>query len=89
MKTTMWTTLDAHECMVLEVDTRAGILYSVKISHPTLRRPLWFTKSRSGNFYWRNTGRASDTYADGYIIQGQLDGTVSASRAYPELAVSI
>jgi hypothetical protein len=88
MKTTMWTDLHAEQCTVLEVDERAGHICSVKISHSELRRPLWFTESRKGNFYWRNTGRGMDAYAAGYIIRGQLDGLVGAPRVYPELAVS-
>lgn len=80
MKTTMWTELKSDECAVLGVDERAGHICSVKISHPKLRRPLWFTESRAGNFYWRSTGRESDSCADGYIIRGQLDGLVGAPR---------
>lgn len=86
MKTTIWTELQADECIVKRVDERSGHIVSVQIKHASLRRPLWFTKSRSGNFYWRNTRSESSPYADGYIIKGQLDGLVGAPRAYPELA---
>lgn len=86
MKPTMWTHLDANTCHVIEVDERSGHIVSVKISHPVLRRALWFTESQRGNYYWRNTGKYGDAYADGYIIVGSLDGMASAPRAYPELA---
>jgi len=86
MKQTMWTPLQAAECKVLGVDERAGHICSVKISHPQLKRPLWFTESQAGNFYWRSTGRESDAYAAAYIVKGELDGLTGAPRAYPELA---
>jgi hypothetical protein len=86
MKTTMWTTLYANECTVVMVDERNGNISSVKIKHASLRRPLWFSKSQAGNWYWRNTRGANDL-ADGYTIKGELDGTVGAPREYPELAV--
>ena len=86
----MWTELKANECKVIKVDERSfGRIVSVQIRHPSLRRALWFTISQAGNYYWRNTGREMDPYADGYIIRGHLDGLVGAPRAYPELAVSV
>lgn len=87
-KSTQWIELQAEDCTVLKVDERQGEILSVQIKHSTLRRPLWFTISRRGNFYWRDTGRGSDTFAEGYIIKGSLDGTVGAPRAYPELAAA-
>jgi hypothetical protein len=84
MKTTMWTELQANECEVKRVDDRYGNVASVQIKHPSLPRALWFTKSQKGNWYWRKTGRSGDTYADGYIIRGSLDGIVGAPRLiYP------
>ena len=85
MKTTMWTELQANECKVIKVDERNGHIASVQIKHTSLRRALWFTKSCAGNWYWRNTG-GNSTYAAGYIIKGELDGTASVPREYPELA---
>lgn len=86
MKTTVWTELQSSECKVVKVDERSGIIMSVQIKHVSLRRALWFIKSRAGNWYWRKTGRYDDTYADGYIIRGTLDGTAGVPREYPELA---
>ena len=85
MKTTMWTALQANECKVVKVDERSGNISSVQIKHASLRHPLWFTKSRAGNWYWRNTRGAVDL-AEGYIVKGELDGTVGAPREYPDLA---
>jgi len=86
MKTTMWTELLAGECKVVKVDERDGHIASIQIKHASLKRALWFTISQAGNYYWRNTGKENNPYADGYIIKGMLDGMVGAPRAYPELA---
>ena len=86
MKTTMWQELQSNECRVVKVDERCGNILSVQIKHTSLKRPLWFIKSRAGNWYWRNTGRCDNIYAEGYIVKGTLDGMVGAPRAYPELA---
>ena len=87
MKPTIWNRLQAEQCTVLEVDERFGKIMSVKLSHPSLGRALWFPISQKGNFYWRNTGGAGEHYAEGYIVVGGLDGLVGAPRAYPELAL--
>ena len=86
MKTTMWTELQANECSVIKVDDRGGHITSAQIRHVSLKRPLWFIQSRAGNWYWRNAGGDSETYAAGYIVRGALDGFISVPRAYPELA---
>jgi len=88
MKTTMWTPLQANECKVIKVDERNRNIASVQIKHASLYRPLWFTKSRAGNWYWRNTVSANAVYAAGYIIKGKLDGITSAPREYPELVAA-
>lgn len=89
MKTTMWTELQANDCKVVKVDERSGHIASVQIKHASLKRPLWFTRSRAGNWYWRNTGGENNPYADGYIIKGTLMMLAGVPRAYPELAVSV
>lgn len=87
-KSTQWTELQAETCTILSVDERRGEVLSVKIGHLALPRPLWFTLSRRGSFYWRDTGKGGDGYATGYVIKGALDGMVGAPREYPELAAA-
>lgn len=73
MKQTMWTELGAADCKIVRVDDYNGSVASIQIKHAALKRPLWFTKSRAGNWYWRSTGREGNVYADGYIVKGELD----------------
>ena len=75
-KATMWTELDAESIRVIAkcVIKSTGHIETIQLKHPKLARALWFSRSRSGNWYWRKTGRYSDTYADGYIIKGYVDG---------------
>lgn len=86
MKTTVWTKLDANDCTVIRIDKRDGKIMSVKIKHNELARALWFVKSMSGNWYWRNTRRESDAYADGYIVGGELFIPTDIPIEYPEYA---
>jgi len=86
MKTTMWTELQAGDCKVVKVDERAGIIMSVQIKHVDLKRVLWFTRSRAGNWYRRNTGGENSPYAEGCIIKGTLMIEAGTPREYPELA---
>lgn len=75
MKGTLWHELRADDVTVLEIQRGeyTGNIVSVRISHPELKRPRWFVPSRRGNFYSRYTGKEIDTYAEGYIIKGELN----------------
>lgn len=74
MKETMWIELQASEITILDMQRGefTGNILSVKISHPSLKRARWFIPSKKGNFYSRYTGRENNTYAEGYIIKGDL-----------------
>jgi hypothetical protein len=73
MKSTLWIELQAPDCGVLErYGNGTGDVYSIKLRHPLLSRPRYFTRSRSGNWYSRYTGRGSNYHAEGYIIKGEL-----------------
>ena len=63
-KQTLWTGLDAARVVILE-----DYGESRKLRHPNLKRPLYFVKSRRGNWYWRATDRQTDWHARGYIIK--------------------
>lgn len=73
-KQTFWNELLASECKVLDIQRGefTGNILSVKISHSSLKRPRWFIPSKRGNFYSRYTGGENRTYAEGYIITGNL-----------------
>jgi len=62
-KTTDWYELDIEKAIILDHDRG-----QVRIAHPELRRPLWFTPSRAGNLYWRSTGGTRQDRAFAWII---------------------
>ena len=73
MKSTYWVELDAERCQVLETNRgESGKILSIRIAHPDMPRSRWFIYSQAGNLYWRNTRKASDTNADGYIVKGEI-----------------
>lgn len=69
-KDTDWFQLDFQRAEVLGRDRG-----QVRIAHPDLKRPLWFTPSRAGNLYWRDTGKGSDPRAIAYIIRDGVNLT--------------
>lgn len=74
-KSTIWTELKAEDCKIIKKYIPEGGTVeggSIEINHPSFKRPLCFVLSRRGNWYWRNTGKAKDFYAEGYIIKGEL-----------------
>jgi len=69
MKQTIWIEIDFNECSVIAHDFYStGYLRAIKISHPALKKPRWFTESLKGNYYSRYTGHHNDPYAEGYIL---------------------
>lgn len=69
-KDTDWFDLDPELIQILDRDRG-----QVRIAHPDLKRPLWFTPSRAGNLYWRDTGGASESRAIAYIVRGGVSLT--------------
>lgn len=78
--------MEADECTVIRVDIRSGVIQAVQVRHAALPRPLYFTKSRAGNWYWRATRAMSDAYADAYIIRGSLVIPDGLPMTYPQFA---
>lgn len=75
-KDTDWFELDFQNVEVVGRDRG-----QVRIAHPDLKRPLWFTPSRVGNLYWRDTGGSKEERATAYIIK---DG-VRLTRFMPDV----
>jgi hypothetical protein len=69
-KDTDWWELDPEQMQVIGRDRG-----QVRIAHPELKRSLWFTPSRRGNLYWRDTGGASEPRAVAYIIKNGVSLT--------------
>lgn len=65
MKTTMWEKIPLDEIKIIEGKMGDE---SIKVSHPSLRRPRYFVLSRVGNYYSRYTKNQVDTYAEGYLL---------------------
>lgn len=67
-KATDWTHLNWADCTVLRREGPA-----IQVKHPLLKRARWFSRSRSGHYYSRYTGRdwSMDREAIGYVLVGE------------------
>jgi hypothetical protein len=63
-KSTDWIELDAARVEIVE-----DYGNSRKIRHPDMPRARYFVLSKAGNWYWRNTDKATHRDARGYIIK--------------------
>jgi hypothetical protein len=70
-KSTMWHRVAVADCEIVStiVGEETGRVLTWKVKGPGFTA-RYFNRSQAGNVYWRSTGKGSDRYGNGIIIEG-------------------